>query len=213
MQKSHNCSELSHRKDQFCERNAIQNCSESSHWREYFLERQTLHKPTPDPWSENLFPPRIHSPSYLSLPLCIYPAEISRRLQVINLTTPENVKRHTTGQQRPIFNCSLQLQLTVDSGTPRHPARSSTVHCQSELLGTVENTIFAGRWCGVCPTLHKTAVNPQIDGSILCIDTLYTKLLQIFHQRFYSHMRGQSAPRHPDLPRESHFRPASREIF
>jgi hypothetical protein len=57
---------------------------------------------------------------------------------VIVLPTPENVKRHTTGQQRPIFNCSLQLRLTVDSGTPRHPARSSTVHCPpSSLAGGV----------------------------------------------------------------------------
>ena len=75
---------------------------------------------------------------------------IFRCLQVIVLPTPENVKRHTTGQQRPIFSCSLQLRLTVDRGTPRHRARSSTVHCQSELLGTVENTVFAGRWCGIC---------------------------------------------------------------
>ena len=72
---------------------------------------------------------------------------------VIILPTPENVKHHTTGQQRPILNCSLQLRLTVDSGTPRHPARSSTVHCQSELLRTIENTVFPGRWCGVCPNL------------------------------------------------------------
>ena len=160
-----------------------------------------------------MFPPKNILRCICHFPFVFTQQRISRRLQVINLTTPENVKRHTTGQQRPIFNCSLQLRLTVDSGTPRHPARSSTVHCQSDLLGTVENTSFAGRWCGVCPTLHKTAVNPQIDGSILCIDTLYTKMLQIFHQRFYSYMRGQSAPRHPDLPRESHFRPASREIF
>ena len=46
---------------------------------------------------------------------------------MIILPTPENVKRHTTGQQRPILNCSLPLRLTVDSGTPCHPARSSTV--------------------------------------------------------------------------------------
>ena len=76
---------------------------------------------------------------------------IFRRLRVIILPTPENVKRHNTGQQRPIFNCSLQLRLTGDSGTPRHPDRSSTVHCQSELLGTDESTVFAGRWWGVCP--------------------------------------------------------------
>ena len=52
---------------------------------------------------------------------------------------------------------ALTTLLTVDSGTPRHPAWSCTIHCtalhiQSELLGTVENTVFAGRWCGVCPT-------------------------------------------------------------
>ena len=78
---------------------------------------------------------------------------IFRRMQVIILPTPENVKHNTTGQRGPIFNCSLKLWLTVDSGTPCHPAQSSTVHCQFELLGTVENTIFAGRWCGVFPNL------------------------------------------------------------
>ena len=67
---------------------------------------------------------------------------------MIILLTPENVKGHTTGQQRPIFNCSLQLRLTVDSGTLRHPAHSSTVHWQSQLFGTIENT---SRWRGVCP--------------------------------------------------------------
>ena len=77
--------------------------------------------------------------------------KIFRRLQVIILSTPKNVKRHTTGQQRPMFNCSLQLQLKVDSGTPRHLARSYFVHCQSDFLGTVENTVFAGQWCEVCP--------------------------------------------------------------
>ena len=77
---------------------------------------------------------------------------IFRCLPVIIHPTPENFKCHTTGQQGPIFNCSLQLRLTMDSGTPCHPARSSTVHhCQLELLGTVENTVFAGRWCGVSP--------------------------------------------------------------
>ena len=70
---------------------------------------------------------------------------ICRRLQVIIHITPENVKRHTTGQKRPVFNCSLQLLLTVDSRNPRHWARSSSVHCQTELLGTVENNVFASR--------------------------------------------------------------------
>ena len=32
-----------------------------------------------------------------------------------------------------------QLRLTVDSGAPSQMARSSTVHCQSELQGRVEN--------------------------------------------------------------------------
>ena len=88
---------------------------------------------------------------------------ICRCLQVIILPIPENVKRHTTGKQRPIFNCSLQLRLTVDSGTPRHPAWSSTVNCQLELLGTIENTVFAGRWCGGCPTMV-----PQVHVEPLC---------------------------------------------
>ena len=82
---------------------------------------------------------------------------IFRHLQVVILPTPENVKRHTTGRQRPILNCSLQLWLTeiLASGFPRHPAHISTgLHfCQSELLGTVKNTVFSGRWCGVCPNL------------------------------------------------------------
>ena len=38
-----------------------------------------------------------------------------------------------------VFNCSEQLRLTVDSGAPSRMARSSTVHRQSELQGTVEN--------------------------------------------------------------------------
>ena len=38
-----------------------------------------------------------------------------------------------------VFNCSEQLRLTVDSGAPSRMARSPTVHCQSELQGTVEN--------------------------------------------------------------------------
>ena len=88
---------------------------------------------------------------------------IFRRLQVIILPTPENVKRHTTGQQRPILNCSLHLWLTemLASGVSRHPARISTGShfYQSELLGTVENTVFAGRWCSVCPSVLFTALS------------------------------------------------------
>ena len=72
-----------------------------------------------------------------------------RRLQVIILPTPENVKRHTTSYQRFILDCSLQLKLTekLASGAPCHMARSSTGlnFCQSELLWTVTNTAF-GSW-------------------------------------------------------------------
>ena len=53
-----------------------------------------------------------------------------------------------------VFNCSELLQLTVDSGAPSRMARSSTVHCQLELQGTVENrSLLAGGvafyilWC------------------------------------------------------------------
>ena len=38
-----------------------------------------------------------------------------------------------------VFNCSEQLRLTVHSGALSRMARTSTVHCQSELQGTVEN--------------------------------------------------------------------------
>ena len=69
---------------------------------------------------------------------------IFRRLQVNILLTPEIVKRHSPGQQRSIFNCSLQLQLTVDSGTPR-------------------------RWCGICPNLsHLVVINNNICGATMC---------------------------------------------
>ena len=111
-----------------------------------------------------LWPMKILKLSQLSLGrLCIYILHCIGHfpfvftLQVIIVPTPENVKRHTRGQRRPIFNCSLQLRLTVESGTPRHPARSSTIHCQSELLGTVKNSVFAGRWCGVCPNQQARA--------------------------------------------------------
>ena len=44
-----------------------------------------------------------------------------------------------------VFNCSEHLRLTVHSGAPSRMARSSTVHCQSELLGTVRNrSLLAG---------------------------------------------------------------------
>ena len=44
-----------------------------------------------------------------------------------------------------VFNCSKQLRLTVDSGAPNLMARSSTVHCQLELQGTVDNrSLLAG---------------------------------------------------------------------
>ena len=44
-----------------------------------------------------------------------------------------------------VFNCSEQLRLTVDSGAPSRMARSFTVHCQSELQGTVKNrSLLAG---------------------------------------------------------------------
>ena len=44
-----------------------------------------------------------------------------------------------------VFNCSEQLRLTVHSGAPIQMARSSTVHCQSQLQGTVENrSLLAG---------------------------------------------------------------------
>ena len=113
---------------------------------------------------------------------------IFRRLQVIILPTTGNVKRHITGQRRPIFNCSLQLQPTVDSGTPHHSTRSSTVHCQSDLLGTVENTVFAGRWCGFCPILpismvtnilgysfvQKKDIRPTLSQTISCTSSNMT---------------------------------------
>ena len=56
---------------------------------------------------------------YILRCICHFPFEftllrIFRRLQVIIFPTPENVKRHTTVQQRPIFNCSLQLGLTLN---------------------------------------------------------------------------------------------------
>ena len=101
---------------------------------------------------------------YILRCICHFPfvftlMRIFRRLQLIIFPSPENVKRHTTVQQRPIFNCSLQLGLTVYNKTPGHSAWSSTVHCQLELLGTVENTVFAGRWCGVCPSLNQMSFN------------------------------------------------------
>ena len=54
---------------------------------------------------------------------------------MIILPTPENVKRHTTGQQRPIFNCSLQLRLTVELLAIRLRAPLSTVSrsCSEQL--------------------------------------------------------------------------------
>ena len=119
---------------------------------------------------------------------------------MIILPTPENAKRNTTGQQRPISNCSLQLQLTVDSGTPRYPARSSTVHCQSELFGTVENTVFAGRWCGVCPNLCQVIsqsfpVNREY--KLLQTNAIYTKgkKLTIFVDHFLRESRLPSLAR------------------
>ena len=42
-------------------------------------------------------------------------------------------------REHSVFNCSEQLRLTVDSGAPSRMARSSTVHCQLELQGTVED--------------------------------------------------------------------------
>ena len=115
---------------------------------------------------------------------------IFRRLQVIILLTPENVKRHTTGQQSPFFNCSLQLRLTVDIGTPYHLARSSTVHCQPELLGTVENTVFAGQWCGVCPMLAQALFTknliflPHFNSSVMIVPTSFISLtLSIFSHK------------------------------
>ena len=76
-----------------------------------------------------------HSLLLLSLAFIFNLQRIVKRLQVNMLPTPDNVKRHTTIYQRPIFNCSLQLRLTemLASGAPRHLACSSTgLHfCQS----------------------------------------------------------------------------------
>ena len=84
---------------------------------------------------------------------------ISRRLQVIILPTPENVKHHNTSYQRTNFDNSLQLPLTemFTSGAPGRPVWSSTGShlCQSELLRKEEekNIVFGSWWCDVCPTL------------------------------------------------------------
>ena len=49
------------------------------------------------------------------------------------------------GSKDGVFNCSEQLRLTVDSGAPSRMARSSTIHCQLELQGKIENrSLLAG---------------------------------------------------------------------
>ena len=73
------------------------------------------------------------------------------RLHYISHSRLTNTRELQTLHQRPA-QTYFQLFLAtptdsaVESGTPRHPARSSTVHCQWELLATVENTVFTGRW-------------------------------------------------------------------
>ena len=56
-----------------------------------------------------------------------------------SLFVPDGTNATPPAREDGVFSCSEQLQLTVDSGAPSGMARSSTVHCQLELQGIVEN--------------------------------------------------------------------------
>ena len=77
---------------------------------------------------------------------------IFRRLQVIILPTPENVKCHTTTYQKPISDrpCDSDRQKCLPSGFELH-WQSGLHFCCSEWLKTVENTVFRSWCCGVWP--------------------------------------------------------------
>ena len=63
-----------------------------------------------------------HSLLYLSLPLCIYPAENIQTSAGDHTSNTRECQCHTTGQQRPIFNCSLHklshLKSFIESAVP-----------------------------------------------------------------------------------------------
>ena len=110
--------------------------------------------------------PLNHSPLYLLLLLCIYPAE---NIQTSSGDHPSNTGGCQTPHHRPAKTYfQLFLVTPTDGGLwNSSPARSSTVHRQLELLGTVENTVFAGWWCGVCPNLVNPAQPNQANHSSL----------------------------------------------
>ena len=86
--------------------------------------------------------------------LCIYPTE---NIQMSAGDYPSYTGGCQTPHHRPAKTYfQLFLATPTDNEQWNSSHSGSELHCQLELLGTVENTIFAGRWCGVCPNLYKT---------------------------------------------------------